>query len=334
MGNLKENFGFYSKLNTFETLVPVDQEITVKVAIKHRLIFIIVNCNFKFIRFKDTLLTFFSAIQMDVDHILRQRILAALQKKQDNRASIVVITEEKKEQLDRNDAWAEELKSRGRKRKKPIVTRKTKKDKLNKIKELEQCCKKRQCCKEYSTEELKACREMVHSLDKAIDRRAIVLQQFNGGNWEPTIAGNRVCLKFFAHAFGLSNTFIARLKTIGIHSEPADRTSPKLVGLLVWFDELGKLLGEALPNQDLIQLPFRTRLQVYSLYESDSKSSLNAPITLSSFTYFKSIWLRFRPKIVLRKWLAFGKCDRCTRMREKKSKTQDPNVHSYTYTYA
>jgi hypothetical protein len=211
------------------------------------------------------------------------------------------------------------------------------------IEKLNQCCKKQSCYKKFDLASIKMCREQVHCLPHVVDRRAIVLSQFvkvkkNGeesSKLKPTIDGIKVCHKFFCYAFAITNDFVYRLLKFGIHQTPSVHQSRKLMNLLVWFDQI-KELGEQQPNSTHVLLPYRTRLQLFTIYQADHPRGDHNDSC--SFTYFKYVLAQHRPDLKLRKYMTFSKCDHCIRLRESKTKTQDASVYytsiHYSYTNA
>jgi hypothetical protein len=196
---------------------------------------------------------------------------------------------------------------------------------------LNECCKKRKCCKKFELSAIQMCREQIHCLPHVVDRRSMVLSQFVRVNkhgqskLKPAIDGTKVCIKFFCYAFGITNDFVYRILKNGIHPIPSPHQSQKLLHLLEWLNEI-KQLGEQQPNSSSIILPYRTRHQLYELYQSDHPHSDRDATPLCSFPYFKYVWAQQLPDLKLRKYLPFSKCNQCIHLREAKAKTQDAAV--------
>jgi hypothetical protein len=210
--------------------------------------------------------------------------------------------------------------------------------KLSVFDDMKECCKK-QCWTLFDSIDIKQCRQQVHLLPSSVDRRSMVMSQLikvksdkpGPAKLKTAIDGIQVCDRYFKYAFGLSNDFKSRLVKYGIHSFPSPHSSQKLLWLLQWFDEL-KAAGEQQPNSPDIVLPFRTRVQVYGLFELDHPKKTNAKPAIS-FSYFNHVWTNYRSQIKLRKYLTFSKCTTCIRLREEKSKTQDAQVSNSRSTF-
>ena len=147
-----------------------------------------------------------------------------------------------------------------------------------------------------------------------------------------------VCLRFFAFAMGVSRNFIYQPTRVGpgmqVQRKKRNLTkapqSNKRQSVVAWLVELAKWYQHQ-PDSDLVLLPFSSRSAVFKLYDDDCKAIDNfttaEPLCQCAPSWFKSVW-RSCPetsKIRLRRHLRFSKCDCCVRIRNEKSKTQDPD---------
>jgi len=135
-----------------------------------------------------------------------------------------------------------------------------------------------------------------------------------------------VCFRYFVWAYNVSNAFVNYRSVQRKLRETSSEGDEKCRLIRQWLNDFAKW-HEYMPHENIVQLPYTTKLQVYEYYRQDRKAEAAATLEhkkklelIAGSSYFYRVWRTHESNIVLRRHLKFSICDICARLRRSRDK--------------